>query len=298
LDKLRQLDLERDTIVVFLTDNGPQRERYNGGMRGIKGTIYQGGIRVPCFFRWPGALEPGKVDFIAAHIDMMPTLLDVCGVRRKAYPPIDGVSLLPLLRRRKVEWSGRTLYTQWHRGEIPEPFRSCAARTQQWKMVDGKELYDMQRDHGETRDVASQHPDILARMRADYERWFTSVAATRHFLPPRIHLGSEKENPLTLTRQDWRGPRASWDAGGLGHWEVQIASPGRYEVRLRMPPAPSAGEVEFRIQGQTVQHPFSKDATEIVLPAQEWKLGPARLEAILHFRHDTLGVHYVDVTKV
>ena len=84
----RRSNLERNTILIFLTDNGPQQKRYNAGMRGLKGTVYEGGIRVPCFVRWPAVVKPGsRIDHIAAHIDLLPTILDACGrpqIRRRA----------------------------------------------------------------------------------------------------------------------------------------------------------------------------------------------------------------------
>ena len=97
LAKLRELDLERDTIVIFMTDNGPRPERYNAGMRDLKGSPYQGGIRVPFFVRWPARLRAGrKVDRIAADIDILPTLLEACGVPMPPEVKLDGRSLLPL----------------------------------------------------------------------------------------------------------------------------------------------------------------------------------------------------------
>ncbi|MBL8296283.1 MAG: arylsulfatase, partial [Bryobacterales bacterium] len=126
---LKKQGLERDTLVIFMTDNGPQRPRFNAGMRGQKGTVYQGGIRVPSFWRWPGRLKPEKVTRIAAHIDVLPTVLELAGVKADG-PRMDGRSLAPLLKGEEVDWADRTLFTQWHRGDEPELFRACAARNQ------------------------------------------------------------------------------------------------------------------------------------------------------------------------
>ena len=211
LQKLKALDLERNTILVFLTDNGPQQKRYNAGMRGLKGTVYEGGIRVPCFVRWPAGVKPGsRIDHIAAHIDLLPTILEACGVRKSEEVKFDGRSLAPLLRGETIAWPDRTLYFQWHRGDEPEPYRNCAALTPRYKLVNGKELYDLTEDPAEERDLAARHPDVVARLRKGYEAWFQDVSATRGYAPPRIHLGTPHENPVTLTRQDWRGPRAGW----------------------------------------------------------------------------------------
>ena len=133
----RRSGTRRSTIVVFLTDNGPAFPRYNAGLRGLKGTAYEGGIRVPCFVRWPGQFPAGlEVDRIAAHIDITPTLLDACEVSAAAEPKLDGRSLLPLLRGEPAAaWPERTLYFQWHRGDVPEPGRAFAARTQRFKLL-------------------------------------------------------------------------------------------------------------------------------------------------------------------
>ncbi len=111
LDRVKALGIEDNTIVIFMTDNGPQQPRYNAGMRGRKGTVYEGGIRVPFFVRWPRSLKPGRtVDRLAAHIDVVPTLLDACGVPAPKGLRLDGRSLMPLLRREKAEWPDRMIF--------------------------------------------------------------------------------------------------------------------------------------------------------------------------------------------
>lgn len=297
LDQVTKLGLERDTLVMFLTDNGPQRQRYNAGMRGRKGTVYQGGIRVPCFARWPETLAPGRaVPNIAAHIDLLPTLLEACGVERGEGPPLDGRSLMPLLRGDGAGWPERTLYTQWHRGDEPQLYRACAARTQRYKLLDGKELYDLLEDPGEQRDIGAAHPAIVARMREGYERWFQDVSTSRGYAPPRIQLGTPHENPVTLTRQDWRGPRASWDGDGLGHWEVEVAAAGAYEVTLRRPGG-DAGIAHFQLSGAAHRQPVPKGAGEVRFNGLKLKPGPGKLEAFVQTGETTRGVHYVDVRK-
>ena len=116
LARLDVLDLAGDTIVVFLTDNGPQGERYTSGLRGQKGTLYEGGIRVPCSIRWPRRLPSGlAVDRLAAHIDLVPTLLDACGVKKPEAVQFDGVSLLATLGGSETGAMDRTIHLQWRR---------------------------------------------------------------------------------------------------------------------------------------------------------------------------------------
>lgn len=298
LAKLKALDLERDTILIFLTDNGPQqRGRYNAGMNGRKGTVYQGGIRVPCFLRWPRLITPGRtIDRIAAHIDLLPTVLEACGVKTPADLLLDGKSLMPLLRgERPSSWPDRTLYFQWHRGDAPELYRDCAARTQRYKLVNGKELYDLVEDPGEQKDIAAAHPKIVTTLRRGYERWFRDVSSTRGYAPPRIYLGAGAENPVTLTRQDWRGPDAGWSPSSLGYWEVKVTRSARYDVTLRIDPAAHGGQAHFRLGGTEVQKPVTGGSADCRFPDVPLKAGEGRLEAFLQLGGRKIGVRYVDV---
>ena len=173
LAKLDELKLADNTIVVLFSDNGCQKHNgYNAGFQGWKGTPFEGGIHQFCFIRWPAQLQAGRrVDRIAAHIDLAPTLLDLCGVPKPARVKFDGVSLAPLLRGRPVAWPDRVLFFQWHRGDVPERYRAFAARSQDWKLVqplgagegqwDGKtdfQLYDMAHDPLELHDLAAEKP--------------------------------------------------------------------------------------------------------------------------------------------
>ena len=299
LRRLDALKLDENTIVIFLTDNGPQQDRYNSGMRGRKGSVYEGGIRVPCFVRWPGILKAGtNVDRIAAHVDILPTLLDACGVPRPPGLSLDGASLLPLLRGDRIEWPDRTLFFQWHRGDEPELYRRCAARSQRYKLVNGKELYDIIADPREQEDIAAEHPDVVSRMRRRYEEWFRDVSATRGYDPPRIHLGTLFENPVVLTRQDWRGPRAGWGANSLGHWEVEVARAATYEIRLRFKPAGRPGLSHFKLGRVALSKPLKKGATSCTFESVSLGAGKARLEAWVAVEGKTVGVSYVDVKRL
>jgi arylsulfatase A-like enzyme len=307
--RLRERKFEDNTIVVFLTDNGPAEVRYNSGMLDRKTSVHEGGIRVPCFVRWPGHFEAGRViDRVAAHIDIAPTLLDACGVAAPGAVTFDGRSLLPLLMTENAEWPDRTLFFQWHRGDEPQRYRAFAARSQRFKLVRPEtargavdrtlELFDMAADPLETKNIAAERPDMVARMQAEYAAWFRDVGATRGYHPPRIVLGSEHENPSTLTRQDWRGPRASWGPDGLGYWEVCIDRPGTYEVTLQFPAADRPGSVHLRCMGVEREAAVEAGASELKMRPLPWNAGPGRLEAWVEREGRQVGVHYVDVRRV
>ncbi|MBI5084787.1 MAG: arylsulfatase [Acidobacteria bacterium] len=295
LDHLRRLDLERDTLLIFLGDNGPAFPRYNAGLRGLKGTTYEGGLRVPCFMRWPAKWRAGATDGRnAAHIDLMPTILDACRVPLPRGRTIDGRSLL----RKPVQ---RNLFFQWHRGDAPEPVRNCAVLGPRWKLVGTTsrqmELYDLQSDPAEQHNLAEGRAGIAASLHRAYDRWFADVARDHGYAPPRIFLGAPQENPVLLTRQDWRGPSASWDAAGLGHYEVDVRAGGLYTVTLRFPALPANAEAEVRFGELRTQLPVRQGATEVVFERVALPPGPGRLEGRLIRGPSVSGAHYLEVTR-
>ncbi len=300
LAKLKDIGLDDNTIFIFLTDNGPNGRRYNAGLRGHKGSVYEGGIRTAFFMRWPARLKAGrKLSVHAAHIDVLPTLAAACGAPLPKEVKIDGLNLLPLaLGTLKEKWPSRTLFLQWHRGDHPVPFRACAAVGGRYKLVNGKELYDLTKDPGEKNDVAAQHPGIVELMRKQYEAWFKDVSASRGYAPPRIHLGTPHENPTILTRQDWRGPRAGWGPNSLGHWEVRVARATSYQVRLRFRPLRTDGQAIFKLGGVALKKPLKKGSRQCTFDNVELPAGPGRLEAWITLKKKPVGVNYVDVTRV
>ena len=312
LTRLKELELERETIVIFMTDNGHQQPRFSAGLRGRKASVFEGGIRVPFFIRWDGQLRPDvKIDRIAAHIDVSPTLLDLCGVTTPSGLRFDGLSLAPLLKESASDWPDRVIFSQSHRGDVPDSGRACAARSQRWKLVQAEgwspgpppedphwALYDIEADPGEQKDLSEEYPEIVKRMQEAYEDWFQDVSSTRGYAPPRVYLGTEQENPVTLTRQDWRGPQASWGTEGLGYWEVDVRSSGAYRVRLRFPPAKSDGFARLKIGTVDGQIAFAEGDKEVVFEEVQLSTGPGRLEAILEMTQVEIGVHYVDVEQL
>jgi arylsulfatase A-like enzyme len=304
--------LARDTIVVFLTDNGPWGVRYVSGMLDMKTSVHEGGIRVPCFIRWPAALPANRVvDRIAAHIDLTPTILEACGVPRPEGVAFDGKSLLPLLKGEASDWPDRTLFAQWHRGDVPERYRAFAARSQQYKLVRPEpaqkstlplektfELYDMEADPYEMRNIAEDHPDIVEWLRAAYDRWFDDVSSTRGYDPPRIALGAPQENPTVLTRQDWRGPQAAWTPAGVGYWETEVARAGSYAITLHLAPRPEATTAQLSIQGAVRAHDLDPGATEWTFEPVALAAGPARLQAWAARGEATAGALWVDVKRI
>ena len=159
LAKLDELKLAENTIVVYFSDNGPNGWRWNGGMKGRKGSTDEGGVRSPLLVRWPGHIAAGKrIAPIAGAIDLLPTLSDLTGVPIPVKKPLDGRSLKPLLTGSATKWPDRTLFTHWA--------GRYSVRTQQYRLDNAGALFDMFTDPGQRTDIAKERPDVAARLTA------------------------------------------------------------------------------------------------------------------------------------
>ncbi|HEV3385656.1 MAG TPA: arylsulfatase [Gemmata sp.] len=307
LKALEEKKLADNTIVIFMTDNGTGGVRFAAGLRNRKGTVYEGGIRVPFYIRGPGIKEPAAIDSAAAHIDIAPTLFDLCGVKLKdAKPAFDGQSLAGLLRGSEKHLPDRTLFFQWHRGDAPEKYRAFAARGPRYKLVQANgafdqakwqkkfELFDISADPFEEKDLAAEKPDEVAKLMNQYEDWFADVTKNG-FTPPRIIIGSEKENPVRLSRQDWRGPKAGWAPDSIGHWEVKIEKAGKYKVTLWSPGEFDAFNVTV---GDVVEKSVRKEMKDTTSLETQLAAGPANIEATVTAGGKNRGVTHVQLEYV
>lgn len=314
LAALDNLHLAGHTVVIFMTDNGPQQPRYNGGMLRLKGTVNDGGIRVPFFVRWPGRFEAGRsVDMIAAHIDVTPTVLDMCGVPTPSRVRFDGKSLLPLLEGRASAWPDRTLFFQWHRGDVPQMARAFAARSQQYKLVQWQgagesaspstaapELFDMTADPLEERNISDSMPEVATSLRHKYEAWFKDVTGDRNYTDSgvaRIVLGEPREDPSRLTRQDWRGPQAGWTPNSVGHWQVEVTRAGRYTLTMRFAPLREAGTLHVSFGRTTLEKAVVAGQTTISLPGVRFDRGVGTLASYVTQGDQRVGMIDVIVSR-
>jgi arylsulfatase A-like enzyme len=167
-----------------MTDNGGTQGTtiFNAGMRGMKNTPYQGGTRVPSFWRWPAAFRGGRdVSTLTAHIDVFPTLAEVAGAKLPAdvQTQVEGRSLVNLLESQGAEFADRYLVThcgRWRRGQAAKAkFTQCSIRNGRFTLVNNTELYDLQKDPGERTNVLAQHQEDVAALRAAYDRWWNDV---------------------------------------------------------------------------------------------------------------------------
>jgi len=239
LARIAELGLTNDTIVVYFSDNGPNSWRWNDGMMGRKGSVQEGGVRVPFIMRWPARIKAGRrITQIASHIDILPTLADLAGVPVAKCKPMDGVSLKPLLEGRTGDWADRMIFSAW-RGRV-------SVRTQQYR-ADAKALYDMVSDPGQNRNIARQKADVHKRLVRAIRKWREDVSPAEQ--SDRPYPVGYRQFPLTvLPAQDcvFRGkglcfssrhPNCSWltgwtDGSAWVYWDIDVATAGRYEVTL------------------------------------------------------------------
>lgn len=188
LQKLAEWGIDRDTLVIFMTDNGTAlgASVFNAGMRGTKGSPFLGGTRVPSFWHWPGTLKPGTTKALTAHIDVFPTLGEIAGVKLPAEVArqVEGRSLVPLLENPAAGWADRQIFThvgRWPKSADPSSskYRMAAVRNTRWSLVSFKggrepdwQLFDLGNDYGQQTDVASSHPEVVRELAATFDRWW------------------------------------------------------------------------------------------------------------------------------
>jgi arylsulfatase A-like enzyme len=319
--RLGELGLEEDTILIFMTDNGTSGGDYNAGMRGKKGSEYDGGHRVPCFIRWPGGglTNPGDINRLTAHIDILPTLIELCGLKRPEGVKFDGDSLVPLLRGRNESWPDRTLVTDSQRIEQPEKWRKSAVMTDRWRLVNGEELYDMRADPGQKNDIAGGNPRVVEELRSAYDKWWADVSE-RFDEYCEIIIGSDKQNPTRLMSHDWHGAEVPWSQGTVrsgmqasGFWAVEIERDSTYQFELRRWPkelnapinaavpggkAITATEARLKVADVDVTKLVPKDARGVTFEV-ELKAGKGRLQTwFIDDKGESRGAYYVYVKRL
>ena len=270
---LAELGLAENTIFIFMTDNGSAggvavdddqfvTSGFNAGMRGQKGSEYDGGHRVPFYLHWPaGGISTGRdVDEVTANVDVLPTLIELCGLEDTPTNGFDGQSLAPLLLPHESEvadWPDRALVTDSQRLTDPVKWRKSAVMTDHWRFVNGRELYAIKEDPEQRRDVAAAHPDVVSELRLAYEAWWEEVS--RQFdddIP--IAIGGPEARQLRLNTHDWRNEdcECAWNQSlvrqGLicnGHWEVEVVEAGSYNFTLRRWPEEEGAAVRAGLEG-------------------------------------------------
>ena len=272
LEELKKLGLDGKTIVIYTTDNGPATARYNGKLRAGKGTLYEGGVLVPFIISYPDHLEAGKVvPRLAMHVDLYPTLLELAGVPAPEGPVIDGKSLVPLLKGATSEWPERYYFgmqNQGGRDGAALKLHPGAVISQRHKYVntgEAVELYDLEADPEEKRNLAEAEPELVATMSKAYEKWFNEMTAengAKIRIRP-FQLGEVTD--LLVSEASFhggakffgRGFDFDWAVGfekpgAAVFWPVDVAKGGEYRVEV-LHTAKQPGHIEVKAGGESIK---------------------------------------------
>ena len=198
-----------NTIVIFLSDNGPisgwkvpqEKMRYNAGLRDQKFTTYEGGIRTQSYWMWKENWKPFyDTVSIAAHIDVVPTIGKILNIELPDSLSIDGYDLSDVLKESQPIDKRRIYYEDFHLEALktPELFKGGIARKSRWKMVGGSELFDLEMDPGESNNIANEYQEVLHELNSLYQKFYNEVYENGHILPISIKVGYDEENPVSL----------------------------------------------------------------------------------------------------
>ena len=254
---LRKEGLEENTIVIFMGDNGTAagtdrsgRLGFNAGMRGKKGSVYEGGHRVACFIRWRAGLTAGtEVRHLTSHHDLLPTLIDLCDLKKPAQVEFDGRNLSSRLRNEESHWPERFVVIERQADELErcrlekvgsERYPQYSVLTERWRLVNG-ELYDFLADPGQRRNVAENHSDVVKQLYNHYQSHYADVTSHGGDDTP-FYVGSNEEPSTLFTVRDWHPSIGNviWKPEQLaddsfminGFWALDVRRKGRYEFVL------------------------------------------------------------------
>ncbi len=250
--ELKRLKIEDNTILIYMTDNGTaygycsvdgREYGYSGGMRGQKATPWEGGHRVPMFVRYPdGGIKGGRdIDELTAHIDMLPTIANLCGVSLDNHPKkLDGVSLANILRGEESKLNPRTVITDSQRRQNLVKWNGTAVMRDKWRLIDGVELYNVESDPMQQDDVAAQYPEVVRSLTCDYDSWWDELVEQGVNLRyAYTNIGGE-ENPVCISSHDMAAEDASAHnhngvllaKNPLGNYKIEVLKKGRYKVEM------------------------------------------------------------------
>jgi len=239
VDKISNLRLKENTIIIYFSDNGPNGWRWNGGMKGRKGSTDEGGVRSPIFIQWTGVIEPGKhIKQIAGAIDLLPTLADLAGIQCNTNKPLDGISLKPLLVKNDTVWEERLIFNHWRGG--------TSVRSQDYRLDRENQLFNMVNDPGQRNDISRQEPEILQELVGAKDKWRKEVLSE---LPERqsrpFTVGHPDYNFTQIPARDGipagniqranRYPNCSFFTNWISTddkitWDIEVLADGEFEV--------------------------------------------------------------------
>jgi arylsulfatase A-like enzyme len=256
LDAMDSLGMTEDTVVIFTSDNGPHQDqetpRFNRNLRGGKGTTYEGGIKLPCFIRWPAVLSAGRdVGQVGVCTDFMPTVLDLCGIELDLPNKPDGMSLWPYINGTATEKTPRTFCGQFHRVDAPTLWENSYIRDGDYKLINGVELYNLALDPLEQNNLSDRMPETVDALRGQYGKWFEDV--TRQTVENGVFrinptiVGSDRQLNINLRYSDEHPERG---------WPMQVVHPGPYRIvvtQMQNDLFDETSSMQIRFGGQMVE---------------------------------------------
>lgn len=308
--RIEELGLTEDTIFIFTTDNGTSagakfksvhssaESGFNAGMRGRKGSVYDGGHRVPFFVYWPeGQLTGGRnVHRLTSAIDVLPTLSELCGLEGVEAGSIDGESWGTILQKGKEdEWGRDALVLQFHGGpwgqsDLNTPALDSVVMTERWRLLYSRKwhLYDVRADPEQKKNVYKQHPKVVERLKAVYQNYWDEVSAEMDDIS-HAYVGSDLQNPVYLTSREWAVKRGNppWNfhvikklPHAVAPWKIDVKQSGRYRLTLRQWPEAANKAIvgtraEVHVAGQIAKAEVTTGAQYVVF---ELDLEPGETE--------------------
>lgn len=239
---LKNLGLTDNTLVVFMTDNGHQHDRYAAGMRGRKSFVYEGGVRVPSFWRLPSLFKGNRdIKTPVAHYDIFPTLSELCGAKLPNDRTLDGQSLLPLLKNEKSNLVNRSIVRSWVRGG-PEKYKNISIRKNDYKLVgnckpiddiEKFELFNIVEDPFELDNIVKNNVEKAEELKVEINSWLDEMLNSPHMVDsqPAI-IGTAYEKPTMLNLNDATFVPSKTLNKDIAEWKIVIAQTGHYDIKI------------------------------------------------------------------
>lgn len=286
LDRLEELSLTQNTIVIFFSDNGPNTDRYNGGMKGRKGSVDEGGVRVPFYIKWPRKIGPGKSDQLAQSTDIMPTLLSLCGIKYDPVKAFDGKDLSRVIYGKGKE-SDRLIFSR--QGNRPIENCNSSVRNDRYRLVLTRRdtlLYDLKEDPSQKKDIFSEESDVANKLLAELVR-HNSELISAYEPVTTIEAGFTEERSFTLPVQDAKlsgkvryssiHPNQShtenWIQDGDSiSWTLNINTAATYKVEIQYgcPEGETGSSFLLNTKSGTLDFSIESPFNSVILPERDY----------------------------
>lgn len=280
IQSLKEQGIYDNTIIVFLTDNGPQQNRYKMGLRERKSSVFGGGVRVPCLIHYPEKFkEKQELDATIAHIDLLPSILDLCGLE-KVNHKIDGMSFFSSDNDDYSAFENRTLFFEWGRGFLTK-YRNFSALKNNFKLVgntsaessiENFELYDVESDPQEKNNILAENTEIANALKAEIDDWYNEIISeeNNNKIYPAF-VGTSYENPVLLNRNDAKG--------GQKYWDVKVVEDGIFDIQFHFQEEiEEPGEMHLQMYPYNLVQKNTKPMKELTIEGQKLKKGDYRFE--------------------